>query len=280
METSVGKWNQVTTRPFAVGGEAEGWHCDYTVPPLKDHIYIYNCKAGCGGQTDYANYFSGCSGNFVDSGVSCGRPQWFINKCSDYGEDYNTENCLCEATSPIIVDVNGDGFSLTDVPGGVSFDLNANGVAEQSSWTAAGSDDSFLVLDRNGNGTIDNGQELFGNFTMQPAAPEGEEHNGFIALAYFDSPDIGGNGDGKISKLDSVFKSLRLWQDQNHNGISEPEELHGLKEMGLKSIDLDYKISKKTDQYGNRFRYRAKVKDANDAQMGRWAWDVIFKTVK
>ena len=62
----------------------------------------------------------------------------------------------------------------------------------------------------------------------------------------------------------------------NHNGVSEPGELHKLKDLGLKLIELDYKTSKKTDEYGNRFRYRAKVKDMHDAQLGRWAWDVFL----
>jgi hypothetical protein len=69
-----------------------------------------------------------------------------------------------------------------------------------------------------------------------------------------------------------------LWQDLNHNGVSESTELIPLATV-IRAIDLDYKESRRTDQYGNRFRYRAKVYDLNGLQAGRWAWDVFFKVL-
>jgi hypothetical protein len=189
--------------------------------------------------------------------------------------EYVCFNGICGYT-PIVIDVSGNGFNLTSGAGGVDFDFNDDGIPGRLSWTAAGSDDAWLVFDRNGNGVIDSGSELFGSTTPQPPPQLGQIRNGFLALAEYDKPAHGGNNDLRINRSDLIFPLLRLWQDQNHNGVSEPNELLTLPSVGIVSFDLEYKETRRSDGNGNEFRYRAKVNSVNDVVNGRFAYDVLL----
>lgn len=180
--------------------------------------------------------------------------------------------CQPDVPSPILIDIDGSGFQLTDAANGIWFDFYGNGQPIRIAWTMPGSTNAWLVLDRNNNERIDNASEMFGNYTPQPYSTE---KNGFLALAEFDKSGAGGNEDGNITAADTVFSNLRLWIDADHNGISDPHELHTLPDLGLTTLGLDYREAKRTDIYGNQFRYRAKVKDTH-AQLRRWAWDVFL----
>jgi hypothetical protein len=215
---------------------------------------------GGGGQDDCAQYHE-CPSGCLD----------------DYDCDYPNQVCLdgnCEVNTPIIIDTNGDGYELTSAASGVTFDMRGQGKPIRISWTSAGSDDAFLALDRNENGQIDNGTELFGSFT--PQLHNGGKRNGFLALAVYDELQNGGNGDGFIDSQDAIYTKLLLWRDKNHNGISEPSELFTLDQVGITGIDLHYHPDKHTDEFGNRFRYRARVYDSRGANVGKWAYDVIL----
>jgi hypothetical protein len=154
------------------------------------------------------------------------------------------------------------------------FDITGLGAPQQISWTARNSDDAFLALDRNRNGVIDNGSELFGNMSPQPQPAPGTFRNGFFALAEYDKATNGGNADGLIDQQDAVYGTLLLWQDLNHNGICERAELSQLVDWNIESIALDFKESKHRDKWGNGFRYRSRVTGNG---IKRWAYDVVLQ---
>ena len=236
------------------------------VPPtcsLATHYFCLNNSPTCCGNCNN-------NGNTCHVGCSnpCGTACLDTSGCFACPPNTTFEGCNpalgpgpeCSST-PIVLDPFDQGFHLTSIAKGVKFRVAPNGPLNQMSWTDAAWKNGWLALDRDGNGTIDNFGELFGDVTPQPP---GNDKNGFRALAVFDDPANGGNGNGVIDPGDAVYSHLRVWIDANHNGISEPNELHTLPELGIFKIGLRYSNSPFIDPYGNRFRYRGTVWDSAD----------------
>jgi hypothetical protein len=144
---------------------------------------------------------------------------------------------------PLILDLDGDGIQTISKAVGIHFDHDGNQFSETTGWV--GKNDGLLVWDRNGNGTIDNGSELFGNSTLLNTGIYAG--NGFAALAELDS-----NRDGKVDAKDTAFQQLRIWKDGDSNAVLADGELLTLDAAGVRSISLRYTNQNFTDTQGNR----------------------------
>ena len=237
------------------------------------------CSAGADCQSNYCD--GGCcesntggggggGGECIDLDGEC--DPYNDNCCEPYGCDGSG---VCTNLDPIILDLTGRGYQLTSAANGVRFDFYGKGAPIQMAWTAAGWEGGFLALDRNGNGRIDDASEMFSNITPQ-SATSGSVGNGFLALAVYDLPANGGNGDGWIDVKDAIYPKLLVWVDKNHNGISEPDELLSLKQAGIQAISLKYSPSKWKDAFGNTFRYHAQSR--TNTSPDQVVWDVLLQT--
>jgi hypothetical protein len=168
-----------------------------------------------------------------------------------------------------VIDLMGNGCDLTSLANGVYFDITATQRPLRVAWIQK--DEAWLALDRNGNGVIDDGAELWGSAT--PLSSGKRAGNGFVALAEFDA-----NKDGMISAADPIYAQLRLWQDVNRDGVSEANELIPLAKTGVVGIELSYRELPWRDMHGNWFRYRAGLHSAPSAsrRQNRFVYDVIL----
>jgi hypothetical protein len=157
--------------------------------------------------------------------------------------------------SPIVIDTRRDGIELGPAGRGVSFDVNADGFPDSVQWVRPGGDEAFLTLDRNRNGLVDDGSELFGVGT--PLLTGGTAPNGFVGLAQYDQPLLGGNDDGVISRADAIWPELTLWVDSNADGVATREEMRRPESFGLTSFATIPKVRRYTDPAGNSLPYWA-----------------------
>ena len=155
---------------------------------------------------------------------------------------------------PLAIDLNRDGTRTLKLNGALNFDIDGNGFKEATGWISP--EDAFLAYDRNENGVIDDGTELFGDKTVTNTAfgyTSKAAENGFEALKAFDS-----NSDNVIDEKDEKFDKLLLWQDKNSNAVTDEGELKTLREHNIKSIDLNYQNINSTNN-GNFIRQTSKV---------------------
>ncbi|HKI03823.1 MAG TPA: hypothetical protein VKK31_17715 [Thermoanaerobaculia bacterium] len=180
------------------------------------------------------------------------------------------ENC------PILLDLRQDGFHLSGPNPAVSFDIDADGIPDRIAWTKAGEDEAFLCLDRNHNGVIDDGSELFGFAT--PLLSGRRAKIGYRALAELDLPALGGNNDGTVDAGDSSFADLCAWVDGNRDGVSQTNEIRTLPQVGVVRLQYHYRTIHLTDPSGNLFRYVSSVlmRSPSGAIRSWPTFDVIF----
>lgn len=163
------------------------------------------------------------------------------------------ENITCIG-SPLLLDLAGDGVALGPAASGVRFDLFGSGTV-QTAWVA-GSDDAFLALDRNGDGRITGGAELFGEGSPRVG---GLAADGFEALAELDRPRQGGNGNGLLEPGDLMFDELVLWTDRDRDGRSQPGELRSLADAGVTLLEVQgFHKGRIIDSFGNDLSLRAR----------------------
>jgi len=172
-------------------------------------------------------------------------PNWsdYINSEIDrINEKFSSAKFWQPPRDPIILDLNGNGLETVGLAANIHFDHDGDGVLTRTGWV--GKNDALLVWDRNTNGRIDTGAELFGDFTPLPndtLAP-----NGFAALAALDS-----NSDGVIDASDPLFAELKLWVDADQNGLTGEGELISLADAGIVSLNLAHTLKNQRLANGN-----------------------------
>ncbi len=217
---------------------------------------------------------SSCPGYIM--GPPTGSPSEGVQsaECDQANNDWLTPDevnnppvgCDPAPPSPIVINLEKGGYRLTGTNDPVVFDITATGNKDTIGWTERGANEAFLWLDRNGNGKVDDGSELFGTATLLRSGRRAS--NGFAALAEFDD-----NRDGVIDGQDSIWNSLLLWIDANHDGISQLGEIQALAETPITSMEVSYHWTGRQDQYGNTFRYEGHI---HEGLSRKSIYDIFF----
>lgn len=179
------------------------------------------------------------------------------------GEPDNDGTC---GGSPIVIHLERGVPQFSSASQGVVFDIYGTGPM-LTAWPVNTATTGWLVLDRDGNGQIDSGLELFGNHTILSDGTAASD--GYAALAELDA-----NHDGWIDAADPGFGRLRVWLDRNRNGRTDANELVTLGSAGVERLSVDAHVSRKVDRWGNGFHLFAKVEPLPHVNIERLSWDI------
>jgi hypothetical protein len=177
-----------------------------------------------------------------------------------------------------LIDLGQDGIHLGKTGVGVAYDFFGNGNFTATQWVASQGNDAFLVLDKNQNGKIDNGAELFGLGILVQSNTRAA--NGFEELAQYDQGYLGGNEDGVINAEDAIWSKLGLWLDNNADGVSSPDELFDLATFNMTELAIEGKENGRRDPAGNVLRFWAWATSDNSNSHNKFKMvDVYFRVL-
>ncbi len=251
--TQTDVWIGYETSIYCFGLSKSGHVCSHFSPT---HAWARGSIVRYGFWTGYSQHRSiDSNGDWAPLGGIRSTPLYAGEPHGEEGceewEMWNPQTGSCVAyNTPILIPLRrGHAMKLTSAERGVLFDMNADGVLDWTGWTDWNSGLAFLAIDRNGNGVIDDGSELFGDQTVEGA------RNGFIALAKMNMDLNGGLPRASINADEPLFERLLLWEDENHNGISEPHEIQPAARL-LSDIGLGYGEHRRRDGHGNLLKWK------------------------
>ena len=281
-DTAGGSARITLYRKIRGSGTGEVYNCDWSSPEkatnvvaheLGHYLTLSHVGAGCSGMImdrQHTLYSDGTAWDITPDREITFEECKVADRSSETPWEQEEANCELDPSCnpdtpcgptccPILVDLDRNFFELSG--GRVLFDIDANGIDDPLTWTSGHTLDAFLALDRNGNGLIDDGSELFGNGTLLSNGFRAV--HGYMALADLDTRLMGGNGDGWIDSQDRLFPHLLLWVDADQDAVADRGEVRRAEVLGLVEIELGFFYTGIEDEHGNELRYAAPARFRN-----------------
>ena len=232
-----------------------------TTPIGNRKINRFDSLGNIPGESTYRSYDITVPGNLPSKHLH--KQHWADSGKLKKWHEHANKGKKYHIYDPLALDLDGNGIRTVAANqfSGSLFDHDGDGIRTASGWV--GKEDGLLVYDRNGDGIINNGSELFGDATRLKNG--GTAAHGFAALA-----DLDDNGDGKIDAADKAFSSLRVWRDLNQDGISQEGELLTLEQAKVQSLNTQFRNTNRSLGDGNTLAQEGSytTTDGQTRQMG------------